>query len=166
MLTDLKNRAIRATDRRERAYAWQNYFDVAERVLTMSDIYRIGNNLFDNEKDTLQVEKLDNLSDIPRVNSFGIVGLEREAKLKGVSLDTYIAHITKLINSSNLDESLKTNITKEITPITYGENTVLMIPVKNGDEPVYLNDVLYERVGAQTCEVKGAKQKEIFKLFN
>lgn len=120
----------------------------------------------DNEKDTLQVEKLDNLSDIPRVNSFGIVGLEREAKLKGVSLDTYIAHITKLINSSNLDQSLKTNITKEITPITYGENTVLMIPVKNGDEPVYLNDVLYERVGAQTCEVKGAKQKEIFKLFN
>jgi len=120
----------------------------------------------DKEEDTVKVEKLDGLQNIPRINQFGVVGLEREAKLKGTSLDTYIAHITKRINNSTLDNSLKTRITKEITPITYSDHTILMIPVINGSEPVYFNDVLYERVGAQTCEVKGSKQAEIYKLFS
>lgn len=120
----------------------------------------------DKEQDTLQVEKLDNIENIPRINNFGVVGLEREALLKGTTLDTYIAHITKKINESSLDNGLKAKITKEITPITYSDHTILMIPVVNGDEPVYFNEVLYERAGAQTCEVKGSKQKEIYKLFN
>lgn len=120
----------------------------------------------DKEQDTVQVETLDDIQNIPRINHFGVVGLEREAKLKGTSLDTYIAFITKRIHDSALDARLKTRVTKEITPITYSDHTILMIPVINGDEPVYFNDVLYERAGAQTCEVKGSKQADIYKLFS
>ena len=119
----------------------------------------------DKEADTLQVEKLDLLTKVPRYHDFGVVGLEREAKIKSVSLDQYISFITGKINSSNLDSSLKTRITKEITPITYHGHTVLMITVTCGEEPVYFEDKLYERVGSSCNEVIGAKQKEIFKLF-
>jgi hypothetical protein len=120
----------------------------------------------DKEADTKQVEKLDALINVPRYHDFGVVGLEREAKLKGVTLDQYISYITNLINTSNLDSSLKTRITKDLTPITYHGHTILMIKVSTGLEPVYFEDKLYQREGANCVEVVGAKQKDIYKLFN
>lgn len=119
----------------------------------------------DKEADTVQVEKLDGLSNVPRYHDFGVVGLEREAKIKGVNLDQYISYITSRISSSNLDSALKTRITKDITPITYHGHTVLMITVTSGSEPVYFDEKLYQRDGANCLEVVGSKQKDIYKLF-
>lgn len=120
----------------------------------------------DEESDTLQVEKLDNLTNVPRYYNFGIVGLEREAKLKGVTLDTYISFITKKISDSKLPSDLKTRISKSITPITYYGMTILMIEVECGKDPIYYEDKMYQRDGANCVEVKGAKQGDIFKLFS
>jgi hypothetical protein len=119
----------------------------------------------DKEEDTLQVEKLDGLINAPRYNNFGVVGLEREAKLKGVSLDDYIYFITKKIADSELADELKERLTKTITPITYSGYTVLMIEVENGTEPVYYKDIMYAREGANCIEINGSRQAEIFKLF-
>lgn len=119
----------------------------------------------DKEKDTIQVETLDGLTNIPRYHDFGVVGLEREAKVKGVSLDQYISYITSRISSSNLESNLKTRITKELTPITYHGHTVLMIKVTCGTEPVYFEEKLYQRDGANCIEVTGSKVADIFKLF-
>jgi len=119
----------------------------------------------DKESDTKQVEKLDGLSNLPRYHDFGVVGLEREAKIKGVSLDQYISYITGRISGSNLDDGLKTRITKDITPITYHGQTIIMIKITSGTEPVYFDEKLYQRDGANCVEVTGSKQKEVFKLF-
>lgn len=119
----------------------------------------------DKEADTLKVEELDSLKNIPRYHDFGVVGLEREAAIKGVTLDQYISFITGRISASNLDSSLKTRITKDLTPITYHGHTVLMIIVNSGSEPVYFEEKLYQRDGANCVEVIGSRQKEIFKLF-
>ncbi len=115
--------------------------------------------------DTKRVAQLDSINDIPSYHEFGIVGLEREAKIKKVTLDSYIAEITRRLSVSELDAGLKTRVTKDLTPITYHGNTVLMIKVVCGVEPVYFDDKLYQRDGANCVEVKGSKQKEIFKLF-
>jgi len=119
----------------------------------------------DKEKDTVQVETLDGLTNVPRYHDFGVVGLEREAKIKGVNLDQYISFITSRISSSNLESNLKTRITKEITPITYHGHTVLMIKVTSGSEPVYFDEKLYQRDGANCVEVTGSKVADIYKLF-
>lgn len=119
----------------------------------------------DTEADTKQVEKLDNLLNVPRYNGFGIVGLEREAILKGTSLDDYISFITSKLSQSNLPGDLKTRISKSLTPINYHGMTVLMIEVECGTEPVYFNENMYERDGANCKEVKGSRQAEIYKLF-
>lgn len=119
----------------------------------------------DKESDTIQVEKIDKLINVPRYYGFGVVGLEREAKLKGVTLDEYISFITKKISDSQLPNDLKTRISKSITPITYHGMTVLMIEVECGKEPVYYLDKMYQREGANCVEVIGAKQGDIFKLF-
>lgn len=94
----------------------------------------------DKETDTKQVEKVDNLSNLPRYYGFGVVGLERESLIKCVSLDQYISYITGRINSSDLDVSLKTRVMKCITPITYHNQTILMVRVESGSEPVYFEE--------------------------
>lgn len=119
----------------------------------------------DKEDDTKKVEKLDKLDKVPRYNDFGIVGLEREAQLKGVSLDEYISFITDKISKSDLPNDLKTRITKAITPITYSNHTVLMIEVKCGNAPVYFKEKMFARDGANCIEITGSKQADIFKLF-
>ncbi|KAF5037136.1 hypothetical protein DSECCO2_567810 [anaerobic digester metagenome] len=119
----------------------------------------------DKEDDTIQVEKLDKLTNVPRFHDFGVVGLEREAKLKSVTLDQYISFITSKISSSNLESNLKTRITKELTPITYHGHTVLMVIVTCGTEPVFFEDKLYQRDGANCVEVTGAKITDIYNLF-
>lgn len=119
----------------------------------------------DKEKDTVQVESLDGITNVPRYYDFGIVGLEREATIRNVSLDEYISFITSKISSSNLETNLKTRITKEITPITYHGHTVLMIKVTCGTEPIFFDEKLYQREGANCIEVTGSKVADIYKLF-
>lgn len=120
----------------------------------------------DKESDTEKVKEVDSLQDIPVYHNFGVVGLEREAKVKGVTLDEYISYITNLISKSKLEPTLRTRVTKNITPITYHGHTILMINISAGDEPVYFEERLYQREGASCVEVVGSKQKEIFKLFS
>jgi hypothetical protein len=119
----------------------------------------------DKESDTLQVEKLDKLQNSPRYYGFGIVGLEREAIIKGVSLDQYIAFIMDKISQSTLPRDLKARVSKSATPITYHGNTLLMLEIEAGNEPVYFNDKLYERDGSNCKEVTGADVAKIFNLF-
>lgn len=119
----------------------------------------------DKEEDTKRVEKIDKLKDVPRFHNFGIVGLEREAKLKGVSLDNYITSIIEKISSSQLPSELKTQITKDITPVTYYNYTVLLIPVRAGNSPVFYKEKLYTRDGANCKEVKGSNISDIYALF-
>jgi hypothetical protein len=85
----------------------------------------------DQEKDTLIIETLDKIS-APRFFPFGIVGLEREAKIQGITLDQYILNIKRKIRESKLPEWLKTIINTGLTPITYNDHTVLMIEIHAG----------------------------------
>ena len=120
----------------------------------------------DCEKDTQQVEKLDNLTSVPRINDFGIVGLEREAKLENQSLDKYISYITQQIRHSKLPNWLKTQVNARITPITYHmKYTVLMIEVAAGDEPVWYKNDLWIRSGTSCIKVEGSDINSVFKLF-
>lgn len=119
----------------------------------------------DKEKDTQKIELLDGLTDVPRIHGFGIVGLEREAKLKGLTLDQYITFIIEKISKSNLPEWLKTKITKSVIPISYHGYTVVMLKVESGKEPVFYKDKLFVREGSSCKEVTGAAITAIFNLF-
>ncbi len=120
----------------------------------------------DKETDTQKIEKLDNII-APRVGYFGIVGLEREAKINNMSLDDYIMLISRKIRKSKLPEWLKTSINTNLTPITYKDHTVLMCTIQAGDEPVWYDDKLYIRDGheKQPQEVSGKQVNAVFKLF-
>jgi hypothetical protein len=120
----------------------------------------------DKEADTQRIEILD-VMQVPRIPPFGIVGLEREAKLRGVSLDEYILFITRKIRNSELPEWLKTSINTSANPITYSGNTVLMLEINAGTEPVWHKNKLYIRDGneKQPQEVSGAQVAAVYSLF-
>lgn len=120
----------------------------------------------DKEEDTKRIEDLDNIT-APRFYSFGIVGLEREALIKGTSLDDYILSISRKIRDSKLPEWLKTSVNTNLTPITYMEHTVLMIEVKAGNEPAWYGGKLYIRDGHEkkSQEVSGEQISAVYSLF-
>lgn len=120
----------------------------------------------DKEEDTKRIEELDSITS-PRFYSFGIVGLEREARLKGTSLDDYILYVSRKIRDSKLAEWLKTSVNTNLTPITYMEHTVLMIEVKAGNEPAWYGDKLYIRDGHEkkSQEVSGGQIAAVYNLF-
>lgn len=120
----------------------------------------------DNEKDTKRIEQLDGIT-APRIFPFGIVGLEREALLRGTTLDDYILLISRKIRNSELPESLKTRINTSLTPITYERYTVLMLEISAGAEPVWYKDKLYIRDGheKQPQELSGAQINAVWNLF-
>ncbi|VEP15732.1 hypothetical protein H1P_3640005 [Hyella patelloides LEGE 07179] len=82
-----------------------------------------------------------------KFDSFGIVGLEREAKIHNTSLDDYILFISRKIRSSQLPEWLKTQVNTNLIPINYKDCTVLMIKVEAGNEPAWYKNKLYIRDG-------------------
>ena len=120
----------------------------------------------DCEKDTKRIEQLDGIT-APRILPFGIVGLEREALLRGTTLDDYILLISRKIRNSELPESLKTRINTSLTPITYDRHTVLMLEVSAGTEPIWYKDKLYIRDGheKQPQELSGAQINAVWNLF-
>jgi hypothetical protein len=120
----------------------------------------------DSENDTTQVEKVD-LIQAPRIQPFGIVGLEREAKLANVSLDQYIQSITRKIRDSELPEWLKTQVNTNLNPITYFGHTVLMFEINSGDEPVWYKEALYIRDGNEkkSQQVSGQQTAAVYALF-
>jgi len=119
----------------------------------------------DKEEDTEKVKKLDKSEKVPTLGKFGVVGLEREAKLKGCSLDDYISSIVSKIHESALPQWLITQVNTEITPITYRGNTILMIKVKSGKEPAWYKNKLFVRDGASCKEVTGKDIGAVYKLF-
>lgn len=120
----------------------------------------------DNEQDTQRIEQLDGIT-APRVDPFGIVGLEREALLRSTTLDDYILLISRKIRASELPESLKTRINTSLTPITYEERTVLMLEVSAGTNPEWYRNRLYIRDGHEKKpqEVSGEQIAAVYSLF-
>lgn len=120
----------------------------------------------DKEEDTKRIEKLDQI-DSPRFYSFGVVGLEREARLRNTSIDDYILSISRRIRDSKLPEWLKTSINTNLTPITYMNHTVLMIEVKAGNEPAWYDNKLYIRDGHEkkSQEISGDQIGAVYNLF-
>lgn len=120
----------------------------------------------DKEKDTKHIEELDKIC-APRFFPFGIVGIDREAKIQGITLDQYILNISRKIRESKLPEWLKTSINTALTPISYNDHTVLMIEIQAGKEPVWYDNKLYIRDGheKQPQELSGEKISAVYSLF-
>lgn len=111
----------------------------------------------DNEGDAEKIAKLDGI--VPRkVGSWYVVGINREAKALGISLEDYHGVVRNAIAKSALSEPLKGAVLSSIDFNEYYGLGVIVISVPPQKGPSFVGDNMYWRDGDNTRLVEGMKQ--------
>lgn len=111
----------------------------------------------DNDSDTDKIAKIDNI--VPRkVGSWSVVGVNREAKALGISLEEYHGLIRGAIAKSELSEPLKSDVLSSIDFNEYYGLGVIIVSVPPQKSPSFVGDNMYWRDGDNTKLVQGMKQ--------
>ncbi|MEH6949412.1 DUF262 domain-containing protein [Bacillus sp. JJ634] len=153
----------------ERKFDEESFEKITHNIAAMANLgkNRVGwlfIGVTDREQHTERIELLDGIT-APRISDFGIVGLEREAGLKKVSLDQYISFITDKILSSPLPEKLTSNIVSKMHVLNYKGNSVLVLEIECGDDPCWLGSDLYVRDGGKCIKIAGPEVGTVFARF-
>ena len=148
--------------------------DVYEKIVkTICGIANIGPNsegallvgVADKEQDKVRIEQLDSISAIQVGNRF-VVGIERECKVLGCSVDDYVRRLVGEINKSKLSEPLKTSTLSNIHVISFRGLTVLYLYVPRQKGFAMVDDVIFTREGSETREIHAApKVKAVMDIF-
>ena len=110
----------------------------------------------DTARDAARVRELDGVQ--PRsVGTWNVVGIDREARVLGISLENYHQLIRNHFENSNLSEPLKSGVLSSIDYNPYYGLGVLVITVPAQKEPAYVGDEMYWRDGDNTRAAVGAK---------
>lgn len=131
--------------------------DVIKTICAMANIERgrdsyIYIGVTDKAADAERVALLDELTPC-EFEGRHIVGLGREAKLDGLSLDDYVMKIKNSISSSELSAYLKHGVVSKLDCFVYNGFDVLRIVVPGQDEMSFLGNACYSREGSSTVEV-------------
>ena len=111
----------------------------------------------DKKSDMDRIGKLDNIKPYP-VKNFGIVGLEREAKVLGKDWEKYISYICDRIKSSKIPDALKYQLYGP-KHIDLEGKTVLIYEIEGiGNVAYYDEDKVFIRKGPNREEVKNKKE--------
>ncbi len=119
----------------------------------------------DTESDMRRVSELDGVH-AAHIGSRFVVGVDREAKCLGETLDGYKSRIVQRISQSGLSEPHKSTILSRLDCVSYRGHSVICIWIPEFKECANVNDRIFVREGSSTKEVKGAKAiGAVFGLF-
>jgi uncharacterized protein with ParB-like and HNH nuclease domain len=106
--------------------------------------------------DSKMVERLDRIKTIEVPGSGRhVVGIEREAKFLGVSVEQYIETFINFIRNSDLSEPLKTEITAgNIDHFSYKHLYVIKITIPSQKDVSYVDGKVFIRDNSSTIELK------------
>ena len=112
----------------------------------------------DKTSDTRRIEELDNINAI-EINGFGIVGIEREAKILQKSLEDYLKFINEKINDSGLPDKLKLYLKSHMQYVKVHGKTLLILEAKS------INGIsLYKNLKTQELELYIRKGPQKYKV--
>jgi len=120
--------------------------------------------IVDSEPDAKRVLTLDKV-EAATYRHFQIVGIEREAALKGRSINDYWTWLNQKLKSAPWDAAFGRAIASESKLVPYRDRMVGIFRVTGGSEPVFFNDALYERLGSETQEVPKSDYMRVFGRF-
>jgi hypothetical protein len=110
----------------------------------------------DKDSDTNRIIELDKIIPI-KISTHSIVGIDREAKVLGISIEDYCRKIVSFIKTSKLSETLISSVLSNIDIIDYHSLSIIRIKIPAQSEISYLGDEVYERQYNNTVRVKSAK---------
>ena len=109
----------------------------------------------DKPADAKRVRELDGIEPI-KFDHVEIVGIEREAKQLGSSIDKYMRLIEDGISLSQLTDPLKTNVLTSLDTIAYKGLQVVRIRISRQTQLTFLGDDCFLRVGSSTKKATAA----------
>ncbi|MGR5001810.1 GmrSD restriction endonuclease domain-containing protein [Vibrio celticus] len=114
----------------------------------------------DTEQDAKTVEKIDGITSL-KVGKKHVVGVKREAKALGKTVEEYLALWKARISDSELSEALKTSVLSNLDYHDYFGLGLIIITIPPQRAESYVGEAVYWRDVDSTKEVEGFKQHGI-----
>ncbi|MCH0567954.1 DUF262 domain-containing protein [Streptomyces sp. MUM 136J] len=111
----------------------------------------------DEESDAQRIGQLDSVEPIS-VGPHYVVGVDREARAKKISLDNYVQRFVSRIAQAGLGEPLGTQILSHVDTVEYKGLSVIRILIPGQNDLSYCNDSVFVRRGSSTERVEDVKQ--------
>jgi len=118
----------------------------------------------DNAKDAQRIHQLDNVNPI-KVGHVHVVGIDREAKLIGNSIEYYVRNLVATLQETELSEPLKSQILARIDTIEYRGLSVVRINIPPQKEMSWVGEETFIRSGSETKRAEGRKIMAITQNF-
>lgn len=120
----------------------------------------------DKPADKKRIEDIDGIT-APTIGARYCVGIDREAKALGITVEQYVREIVSHIAKSKLSEPLRTSVCATVDAIVYRGMSVVCLWIPAQKSPSDVGDQLFIRVGSETKRVDGLKQtRAVMALFD
>ena len=113
--------------------------------------------------DAADAEKVTALDEVVPLlyRGFHVVGLEREAKIRGESVNDYWSWLIQRLRSS-LPAPVALHVASGSQFVAYNDKAVIVLKSQGAAQPVFLDDKLYERSGSDTVLVSTQDYMRVF----
>ena len=118
----------------------------------------------DKKKDAENIKNLDGINPI-EINDRYVVGIDREARVSGKTLEDYIGILINTIRKSDLTDTLKSQVLMKIDTIDFKGLSVIRINVPSQKQISYVGDKVFIREDSSTVEANPRKVVAVTQLF-
>ncbi len=119
----------------------------------------------DQKKDADRAKELDSIEPVP-VNSHWVVGVDREARKLGKTVEKYVDMFVSEFKKIPVSEDLKRDILSDIDTVNYRGFSVIRIAVKPQSRASYVNNECFIREGSHTKKAEGPAIEAVISRFN
>ncbi|MFE9168050.1 DUF262 domain-containing protein [Streptomyces kebangsaanensis] len=111
----------------------------------------------DKESDATRIKSIDDVEPIA-VGPHYVVGVDREARTKKISLDNYVQRFVTRISQAGLSEPLASQLLSNIDTVEYKGLSVIRVLIPGQNELSYCNDAVFVRRGSSTERIEDIKK--------
>ena len=153
----------------ERRFDEESYKKIARTMSAMANsgkgsVGYVAVGVADTEADAQRVVALDGVTPVLH-RGFRIVGIDREARVRGVELSEYWHWLIQKLAGTGLEPSLAQGIAASARLVSYHGLAVGMLRVTAGAAPNFFEGEIYERRGSDTRQVPKEEYVRLFQSF-
>ena len=118
----------------------------------------------DKKQDAEKIKNLDGINPI-EINDRYVVGIDREARVSGKTLEDYVGILINTIRKSDLTDTLKSQVLMKIDTIDYKGLSVIRINVPSQKQISFVGKKAFIREDSSTVEAEGPKLVAVSQVF-
>jgi len=118
----------------------------------------------DKKQDAERIKNLDGINP-SEINDRYVVGIDREARVSGKTLEDYVGILMNTIRKSDLTDPLKTQVMTKIDTIDFNGLSVIRINVPSQKQVSFVGEKAFIREDSSTVEAKGPKLVAVSQVF-